>query len=159
MISLMFLVGIMGLLFIMAFATRRRFGMLGLALAAGAVLSANWSGTLTPIIQRQGVTLISPPLQEVVQVVLIILPAAVLLLNGATYSKTWQRVVGSLGFALLGYALLESTLGNILQLDQPGFSFYTYMHGYVNLIVIVGIIAAVVDTFLAGKPRSKKREH
>jgi len=159
MISLTLLIGVLGLLFLMSFATKRRFGVLGLALAAGALLSANWSGTLTPIIQRQGVTLVSPPLQMVVEVALTILPALVLLFSGPSYSKMWQRIAGSIGFALLGYALLAHSLNNILQLDEPGLSFYTFMNGYVNLVIVVGIIVAVVDTFLTSNPRPKKREH
>lgn len=159
MISLTLLIGVLGLLFLMSFATKRRFGVLGLALAAGALLSANWSGTLTPFIQRQGVTLVSPPLQMVVEVALTILPAAILLFSGPSYSKMWQRIAGSVGFALLGYALLAHSLNNILQLDEPGLSFYTFMSDYVNLIIVVGIIAAVTDTFLTSNPRPKKREH
>lgn len=159
MISLLLLMSVLVLLFVMSFATKRRFGMLGLALAAGALLSANWSGTLTPFIQRQGVTLISLPLQLVVEVTLIILPATALLFSGPIYTKMWQRIAGSIGFALLGYALLAGSLNNILQVDQPGLAFYGFMNKYVNLIIVIGLIAAVVDAFLTGSPRPKKREH
>lgn len=160
MISLTFLLGVMGLLFIMAFASRRRFGLLGLALAAGSLLATNWSGTLTPFIQRQGVSLIAPPLQVVVEAALIILPSLILLFSGPSYNKMWQRVLGGIGFALLGYAFLAPAFNNILTLDQPGLGFYSFMSSYVNLIIVVGLIAAVVDMFLAGSPkRSKKHEH
>ena len=37
-------------LFGLAFLTKRRFGVLGLALAAGAMLSSLWAESLTPVI-------------------------------------------------------------------------------------------------------------
>lgn len=159
MMSLILLLSVLVLLFVMSFATKRRFGVLGLALAAGALLSANWSGTLTPFIQSQGIAFISPPLQVVVEVALILLPAIALLFNGPTYSKMWQRVLGSIGFALLGYTLLAGTLNTILQVDEPGLSFYAFMKGYANVIIVVGVIAAVTDAFFTSSPRRKKREH
>lgn len=155
----MFLLGVLILLFVMSFAARRRFGVLGLGLAAGALLSANWSGTLTPIIQQQGVSLIAPPLQVIVAVILTLLPATTLLFSGPSYNKMWQRVAGSIGFALLGYAVLAPELGSILYIDQPGLSFYSFLSHYVNMLIVVGVIAAVADMFLTSTPRSKKREH
>ena len=41
-------------LFALAFFTKRRFGVLGLALAAGAMLSELWAAELTPFVQKAG---------------------------------------------------------------------------------------------------------
>jgi len=133
--------------------------MLGLALAAGTLLSTNWSGTVTPFIQQQGVNLVTPPLQLVVQAALLILPSVVLLFSGPSYTVQWQRIVGSLGFAALGFALLTDSLGLILQLDEPGLSFYNFINKYQSIIIVTGIIGAVIDALLISSPRGKKREH
>jgi hypothetical protein len=159
MISLTFLIGALGLLFVMAYATSRRFGMLGLALAAGALLSTNWTGNVTPFIQQQGIQLVTPPLELVVRVALILIPPALLLLSGPVYTVRWQRILGALAFALFGFALLSGPLGLILQLDEPGLSFYNFMNKYQSLFIVLGVIAAIADALLTGHTKGKKREH
>lgn len=155
----MLLLLVLALLFVMAYATSRRFGMLGLALAAGALLSANWSGTVTPFIQQQGVHLAVPPLELVVQVALLILPAMALLFSGPSYSVTWQRFLGAAAFAVLGFTLLADSLGQILQLDGPGLIFYNIVNTYQSMIIVAGVIGAIADAMLTTGGRGKKREH
>ena len=65
-------------LFALAYWTRRRFGVLGLALCAGWLLSDMWASQVALYIQKAGVVLVSPPLLSVVEVVLILLPAVLL---------------------------------------------------------------------------------
>src|SRR5664279_5672953 len=88
-------------LFATAYFTKRRFGVLGLALSAGAMLSMLWVGDLTPIIERAGVILIAPPLKSVVAAALILLPAIVLLASGPTYRDPIHRIIGAIAFAML----------------------------------------------------------
>lgn len=159
MISLMFLIGMMGLLFVMAYATHRRFGVLGLGLAAGALLSANWTGTLTPFIEQQGVVLSSPPLVVVVETVLMLLPALVLLFNGPSYAGRWPQIGGALAFAALGFVLLAKPLASVLLLDGVSQSFMTTVTRYSSILIVVGIIGAVVDMLMTTRGKSKKREH
>lgn len=156
MISLMFIIGVMGLLFVMAYAANRRFGVLGLGLAAGSLLSTNVTGVLTPFIQQQGLQLVAPPLFLVVAAALTLLPPTILLFNGPSYQVNWQRVVGSLAFAMLGLAFIMDPLIGALQLDGLGLAITKFLDSYVTIIIVAGILAAVADMLLAGKPKGKK---
>lgn len=159
MISLMLLIGTLGLLFVMAYATNRRFGVLGLGLAAGSLLSTNFTGLLTPFIQQQGLVLVSPPLSLVVATALILLPPMLLLFSGPSYQIGWQKIIGAISFAVLGFAFLAEPLISVLQLDGPGLVFMNFVHNYMSIIIVVGISGAIIDMLLIGKPPHKKRDH
>jgi hypothetical protein len=159
MISLVFLICIFGLLFVMAFATHRRFGVLGLGLAAGALLSANWTGTLTPFIEQHGVVLSSPPLIVVVESVLILLPALVLLFSGPAYTGRWPQIGGALAFAALGFILLAGPLTSVLLLDSMSQPLMTTVTKYSSILIVIGIIGAVTDMLMTTRGKPKKREH
>lgn len=143
----------------MAFVTRRRFGHLGLALAAGVVLSMTWSGTLTPLLEKQGITLVSPSLSLVVQGVLIILPAIVMLLNGPTYNVLWQRLLGSAAFAVLGFVFLLEPLSSIFEFEGLSYTFVNFVAHYTNFLIVLGIIGAVADSLLTSPQKHKDRSH
>ena len=69
------------LLFFAAFITKKRFGLLGLALAAGSILSGIWSyeaGLIPSLFNIPSGSLTS----AVVSSVIILLPAGVLLFHG-----------------------------------------------------------------------------
>lgn len=157
MISLTFFAVVLGLLFLLGFITKRRFGVLGLALAAGALLSANWAGTVTPFIEQQGISLVAPPLKSVVEVMLIILPALVLLFSGPTYSSAWPRVAGAVGFAILAFTFMIDSLGSVLQLDSAGQMLYDITLKYQSIVIVVGMMAAITDMLLTGQGHHRKK--
>ncbi|HSE60754.1 MAG TPA: hypothetical protein VLA88_00500 [Candidatus Saccharimonadales bacterium] len=161
MTSLVVIGLLFGVLFLLSFLTRRRFGVLGLGLAAGSLLALHWTGTLTPFIEKQGFTLVVPPLSIVVQSALILAPPLVLLASGPTYSKMLWRLLGSLAFAALALAFLRSSIGSSLQLDGPGLTIYNHLKEYESLIIVAGLVAAIVDMFLTRKPKGKdgKKAH
>lgn len=148
-------------LFVLAYLTKRRFGVLGLALAAGAMLSALWGNNLTPVIANAGVVLISPPLQSVVSAGLILLPAVLLLFSGPTYRSTIQRVVGAAAFALLATSLLLDPLGVALDANGSAQPIYNELVKYHTYIVTVALAYAVFDLLTTKTPRrhSKEKEH
>jgi hypothetical protein len=143
-------------LFALVFFTKRRFGVLGLALAAGAMLSNLWVGDLTPIIAEAGLVLIKPPLASVVAAGLTLLPAILLLVSGPTYKSMPQRVGGALAFAILAITLLLDPLGSALVIEGPGRVVYQYMVDHRTLIITAGLVLAVVDVFLTRSPRHAK---
>src|SRR5438045_8297956 len=98
-------------LFCFSFFTKRRFGVLGLGLTAGALLSSNWSDSLTPFLVNQGINIVSPPMSALVQTGLIVLPPFLLFLNGPSYTKMWQRLLGSALFTLLAFTFLLKPIG------------------------------------------------
>lgn len=158
MISLILLVGVLGLLFLIPFATNRRFGVLGLALTAGSLLSTNWTGTLTPFIEQQGVVLVAPPLAIVVSAALVLLPPMLLLLSGPSYTVTWQRILGSIAFALFAFAFLVDGFQTAFQLDSFGIQIVDFIDTYSSLIIVTGIVAALTDIVLTGRHSRKSKK-
>lgn len=155
----MLLIGVLGLLFVMAYAANRRFGVLGLALTAGALLSTNYTGLVTPFMQEQGFMLVAPPLSLIVAAGLILLPPVILLFNGPSYQVQWQRMLGSISFAILGLAFLIEPLAGALQMDGAGLIFTSFIRKFMSIIIIAGVSLALLDMLFTGKPPRKKRDH
>lgn len=143
-------------LFLFAFVTKRRFGVLGLALSAGALLSLHWTASLTPFLEAQGITLTRPALGEIVQIALILVPPIILLFSGPTYSKMAPRVFGALAFASLALIYTSDILANMLVLDQSSGSVYAFLHENKSTLIVAGILASVVDVLFTRKPRANR---
>lgn len=142
-------------LFAATYFTHRRFGVLGLALCAGSILSVMWTDDVTPLVQRAGVELLSPPLTSVVATGLVLLPAVILLFSGPTYSKFLPRLLGSAAFALLAAALLLQPLYNGLVLDDTGKHVYDLLLHNRNLIITAAITYAIFDILTLKTPKKK----
>ncbi|MCB9820227.1 hypothetical protein H6796_02935 [Candidatus Nomurabacteria bacterium] len=133
------------LLFALAFATKRRFGVLGLALAAGAMLSELWAEKLTPFFSEAGLVIETPPLQTVIAVALVLMPALLLLFSGPSYQDKVMRVVGAACFAILAAALLIDPLGSGLVLVGDGREIYNFIITNKVYIVTTGLMVALID--------------
>lgn len=155
---LVIFLGVIALLFALAFFTRRRFGVLGLALAAGAMISTLWVGDLTPIIAQAGFVLIKPPLHSVVSAALILAPAVLLLFSGPTYKTMLQRVVGAAAFAVLATALLLEPLGSALVIDTTAKPVYDFFVQYRTVIITGCLSVALLDLLITKTPKIHK-EH
>jgi hypothetical protein len=144
-------------LFVIAFATKRRFGVLGLALAAGAMLSSLWTKELTPLVEQSGVVSIAlPPLASLVAAALVLLPAVLLFFSGPVYKDKGSRVIGSLAFAVLALALLLEPLGSALVLQDIGKQIYDFFVENKVYIVTVGLVFALFDILATKTPRHHK---
>lgn len=148
---------LVGLLFATAYFTRRRYGVLGLALCAGYLISTIWTPDVASIIRSAGVELLSPSLSSVVAALLILFPALILLLSGPTYTKRWQRLVGAAAFALLSTSFLLTPLHNGIVLDDTGKRIYDILFEYRDLIITVMIIYAVYDLLIMKSPKKDKK--
>ena len=144
-------------LFVLAYWTRRRFGVLGLALTAGWLLADMWAQQVTPYIKEAGLVLISPPLTSVVEAALILLPAILLLFSGPTYSKRLLRIVGAAAFALLATALLLKPLGGSLDLDEMGTFYYHLLADNKAIIITAAIVYALFDILTLKTPKHKEK--
>jgi hypothetical protein len=151
------LVIIVVLLFAMTYITKRRFGVLGLALCAGYLISEMWTAEVTPFIRGAGFDLFVPPLSSVVAAGLVLLPAIVLLFNGPTYNWHWQRLLGAAFFALLAASFLLGPLGTALNLDESGQRIYTFLSENKSLIITAGIAYALYDLLTLRTPKHAKR--
>ncbi|MGB3946079.1 MAG: hypothetical protein WBK76_04560 [Candidatus Saccharimonadales bacterium] len=145
MIVIIVFVVVLVLLFVLAFMTKRRFGVLGLALAAGSMLSELWADQLTPLVRDAGLVVQSPPLISIVSVVLVLLPAVFLLFSGPSYQDASRRILGATLFATLAFALLIEPLGSALVLQGDGRMIYEFLEANRVYIVTLGLILAVFD--------------
>jgi hypothetical protein len=146
-VAIVFIVVIIAL-FALAYLTKRRFGVLGLALAAGSMLSELWAAKLTPLVREAGIIVVSPPLITVVSVVLVLLPALLLLFSGPSYRDMPKRVIGALLFAALAFALLIEPLGSALVLQGEGRTVYEFFDTNRVYIVTAGLIIALLIALL-----------
>jgi hypothetical protein len=145
-------------LFATAFFTKRRFGVLGLALAAGSVLATLWVGDLTPIIAEAGIAMVRPPLSSVISAGLVLLPAVLLLASGPTYKLLPQRIIGAAAFAILATALLLEPLGSALVIDDTAKPVYEFFVQNRAIIITAGLALAILDLLVAKTPKHRK-EH
>jgi hypothetical protein len=134
-------------LFVLAFTAKRRFGLLGLALAAGSLLSGIWGYGVGLVIGGLGVPT-TPLTSAIVLSTIILLPAMVLLLHGYTYKTFVGRIVGAGLFTLLALAFLIEPLGHFVMLQGAALNVYDSLIDNRTLIIGAGLIIAVIDIFL-----------
>lgn len=135
------------LLFVSAFVTKRRFGLLGLALAAGSILSTIWSFDAGLVVGTLGIFPSGPLTTAVTLSLIVLLPAIVLLFHGYTYKNIVSRIIGALLFTLLALAFLVEPLGFALPLQGFGANIYSEIVKYKEVIISVGMVFAVIDLF------------
>lgn len=149
---------IAAILFAASYITRRRFGLLGLALAAGATLSTVWSYDAGLVVGSLGVFPASPLTTAITLSLIVLLPAGVLLFHGFTYKSFVGRTIGAFMFTILALAFLVEPLGYALPLEGFGVEAYNALDQYKGLIISVGLIIAIVDLFLTKTARSLERK-
>jgi hypothetical protein len=155
--ALVILAILLGGLFALAYMTKRRFGVLGLALCAGALLSSSWGATLTPWVESQGVYFVAPPLSSIVAALLILGPSILLLFSGPTYSSHLQRILGSAAYAVLALVFLLQPIATAFVFDEAGLKLYNTVFGVSNIIIVIGILLALGDILITRHPRGGKK--
>jgi hypothetical protein len=156
--ALFFVVGFSVLLFLITFLTKRRYGILAMALGTGYLISTNWAGTVTPFIEQQGVVLVSPPLASVVSTALTLLPPLLLLFSGPKYSDMMSRIIASAAFTALAVAFLLVPFGSALLLEGQALDIFNTVKQWQSVIIVVGLIAAVLDVMLYKPPKDKDKK-
>ncbi len=144
-------------LFVPSFITKRRFGLLGLALAAGSLLSGIWGFDAGLIASALGIPA-SPLTTALTLSFIVLLPPGILLFHGYTYKTFIGRAIGASLFTLLVLAFLIEPLGHVLMLHGIGNNIYNWLINYRTAIIGVGLIIAVVDIFLT-KPAHLADKH
>jgi hypothetical protein len=140
------------LLFAAAFVTRRRFGLLGLALAAGSILSTIWGYTAGLVVSAAGLPYNSVSIAITLSMI-VLLPAILLLFHGDTYKNSFSRFIGAGLFMLLALAFLITPLSTILSLHGYSATVYAWLVNNRTIIIGLGLLVAIVDLFLT-KPVS-----
>ena len=156
------LVVVFGVLFLLAYITRRRFGVLTLALAAGSILSDLWSSQATPYIANLGIVIVRPPLVDVVALILTLVPSLILLFSGPAASNKFQRIGGSIVFAVLAVMLMFEPLENALVIDEFGKQVVGYANSCYEIVVTVCLVLSIIDVLQThvrrSEPKKKSKE-
>ena len=153
---IMVLAVVFGALFGLAFLTKRRLGVLGLALAAGALISELWVGDLTPLVAQAGIEIIRPPLESVVAAVLLLTPAALLFISGPTYHGMRGRVIGSLLFALLAIFLMLDIFESAVIIEGVGQAVFAGLDDWKALGTTTILILAILEGLGIRTPKPEK---
>jgi len=145
-------------LFLGAFLSKRRFGLLGLALTAGATLSSIWSYDAGLVVSSTGLVPEGPLTNAVALSAIVLLPAIVLLFHGYTYKENAARVIGSLLFTVLALAFLVEPIGFALPLQGVAADVYRWLVNYKEIIISAGVVLAILDLFFT-KPKLREKDH
>lgn len=148
------LLSIVALLFGLAYVTKRRYGILGLGLSAGSLLATTYGTPFAEFLSRNDLVVGDIPSDVLARCSLILLPSLVLLLGGPRYSKTIQRVAGSVAFALLAGLLLLAPLSTMLEATGTARDVLLVISNYQSSLIALGVAIAVFDTFRANSPKS-----
>ena len=147
-------------LFAVAFITKRRFGILGLALATGSILSDVWVHSAGTVVSTAGISL-SPMIFNAISVLIVVAPAGVLLFHIHKYKTLAGRIFGSVMFTILAMAFLLEPLGRLFVFQGFGSEAYNILVS--NRLIIIGICltVAIVDKFLSKSAgsSSKRSKH
>lgn len=161
MVIIGIVIAIAAALFAGAYMTKRRFGLLGLALTAGATLSTIWSYEAGLVVSATGLVPAGPITTAVTLGAVTLLPAVVLLFHGYAYKDNFSRFVGALLFALLAVAFLVEPLEYVVALEGEAAQVYSWLVDHRSIIISIGVILSVLDLFFT-KPaalaeRSRKK--
>lgn len=159
MVPIVVFAGLAVLLFAGAFISKRRFGLLGLALTAGAMLSTIWSYDAGLVVSGTGLFPEGVITQAATQSLVVLLPAILLLFHGNSYKSLIGRVVGSLLFTVLALAFLVDPIGYALPLDGMGATVYNTLKSNKDIIVSVGVVLAVIDLFFTKPAHLVEKTH
>ena len=159
MISLAILVGVGLFLFAGSFFSKRRFGLLGLALTAGYVLSTLWIDTVEFMVAMTGLVPTGVVSYFIATIILLLLPAVLLFFHGYAYKTVTGRIVGSFMFTALALAFLAEPISKALVLEGVGRQTFAWLTTNAPLVMGVGIMVAVGDVFLSKPAVLAGRRH
>jgi len=146
--TLVILLIVLACLSLLAYVTKRRFGVLGLALCAGLVLSQQLTGDVSNVLKAGDVPVEPLGYASAASALLILLPALTLLLAGPKYHDARMRLVGALGFGAFATMLLLGPLTTDLPtLDTSVKPALDMVAANKTWIITIAVILAVLDTF------------
>lgn len=155
--ELVIILGIAVTLFAIAFVTKRRFGVLGLGLAAGVVLAQLWAVSLSILLGAQNIP--TEPLSHltVAQVLLTLLPALLLLITGPKYHDKRGAFLGSLLFATLATLFIVSPITRDFSIEGDTSPIFDFITQWQNVLVGVGVALAIADMLHAHGPKLPRK--
>jgi len=133
-------------LFALAFITGKRFGILGLGLAAGTLLASQTLLPLETIFQlfQEFLGGISPA--QATAILLLLAPSIILMFSGGSrYHSSKMKLLGALLYTVMaGFAILPFVMS---QMEIPDEIKNVVMTAHTSALAI-GVVIAVVDCFI-----------
>lgn len=159
--SIVVVVGLAVALFVLAFVTKRRFGVLGLALCAGVVLSKSLSSDVAPILTQNGIELVAVSSNALAACLLILMPSLLLLFRGPKYSKRFPAIVGALAYGVLAALLVLAPLSGSLVTDASSREILLQISKFESMLIAILVGFALLDALFLPAPKveKKKDEH
>jgi hypothetical protein len=158
--TLVILAVILTCLFAIAFLSKRRFGTLGLGLAAGALLASESASDVAMVLKRYDIALLDFSSVTFAAMILTLLPALVLLVSGPSYENKKTAFMGALAFSLMGTMLLIGPLSSdVMIADASTARVFDFIATYESMLIAGGVVLAVIDSWLTHnfKPMGKKK--
>ena len=155
--ALVIILGIAVVLFMLAFLTKRRFGVLGLGLAAGVVLSQLWAVTLSALLEVQNVPVSPLSYTTVGQIAIILIPSLLLMIGGPKYHDKKGALVGSLLFAIFATLFIVAPITRDFAVAGDTSPVFDFIAQWQNVLIGLGIVLAIVDMLLAHGPKLPQR--
>lgn len=144
--TLAVILGILAVLFALAFVTRRRYGVLGLGLAAGVMLAANARPFVSGFYEMNRLPTSPLSADTAAIITLVLLPSLLLMISGPSYHKKLSAVIGAAGYAFIGTVLLIGPLVTALPPEPTVSAVLGQIAASQQVIVSSGIILALIDT-------------
>jgi hypothetical protein len=135
------------IIFVATFITKRRFGFLGLALAAGSILSGIWGYDIGLEASAFG----APSglmTTAMVSCLIILFPAGLLLFHGDKYKTLAGRIVGASLFTILAVGFLIGPLSHAIAPQGFGSNVFTWLVNNRTTIIGSGLTLAIFDLIL-----------
>lgn len=151
--ALVIILGIAVVLFLLAFLTKRRFGVLGLGLAAGVVLSQLWAVTLSAIMQSQHIPVSPLSYSTVGLAVIILAPSLLLMLGGPKYHDKKGAIFGSLLYAAFAVLFVVAPITRDFAVAGDTSPIFDFIAQWQNVLIALGVVIAIGDMMLAHEPK------
>lgn len=145
-------------LFALAYFSKRRFGLIGLSLAAGSVLASIWgyeAGLTAGVLGIQT----NQTTSTIASCALILLPPIILMFHGKSYKTHIGKIIGSVCFAILALAFLITPLSGTVSVQGNGSNVYEWFTANSRMIIGIGLSLAVLDLFLTKPAHDKHDKH
>lgn len=146
-----------GLLFVLAFFTKRRYGLLAFALCAGVVLAESLDQDAAYLLEAAGVAVPYFDARALAYTVLTLIPPFALLIGGIKYHDSRLAVLSGIGFAALGVLLLLDVLSTHLPLDDTSQNVLKIILKYKAVAVTALLLAGLFDVLSLKNPKLGKK--
>ena len=162
--TLVYLASILAVLFVLAFVTKRRFGVLALVVAVSYMVYQLWAIELGDLVAGVAIPGVDLPVSVVVGLLALCVPSVVVLfLGGPTYHTKRGRLVGALLYvvavAVFGLVLLTGSSEGELLTGVLVEQFLQYQNYLVTAVVAAAIVDIVLTRTAHGGGEAHKAKH